>query len=448
MKGIGAGRWFGAVVVAATVLAGCGDPDESTESGDSVAATGDADRVVVAAVEEVLGDGPFRSLTTGQIPFLPDLEFVYEQSGDDVVDITISDGSGSATVISGDTAYEWDATSQAWRETPLESFDPLLGAGFLLGLSLKGLFEVPAAPLDEFEEFEEFEEFDEFGDVLPVATGWTEVDRGADGARHFERKMPSTAFLGQPGRGGDVPVERLEEDAITGEFYRSAEVTSSVEIGPDGNLARNRVRAVFDGSADYPDCAPLERLVGTTEMVVEFSDVGTDFAITVSDPAELVAEFPQLAEAPNPSERDTDPIDSAFRNESGERDLSGCPAAAASGSTPTTRSGDVVVEAQSSVDRMIDSVEQFELLRRAGATQEAEVAGGQATKACDRLIFEQLSELPRNDLESAISNDIVLSCATLSAAIFEINAGGTPPQEPGDIAEALQRAWESYLAST
>lgn len=72
MEGIGAGRWFGVVVVAAAVLVGCGDPDQSTESGDSVPGTGDADEVVVAAVEQVLGDGPFRSRSTGQLPFLSD----------------------------------------------------------------------------------------------------------------------------------------------------------------------------------------------------------------------------------------------------------------------------------------------------------------------------------------------------------------------------------------
>lgn len=66
--------------------------------------------------------------------------------------------------------------------------------------------------------------------------------------------------------------------------------------------------------------------VGTTEMVTEFSDVGTDFTITVPDPAQLVADFPLLAETPDFSDLDTDLIDGAFRNEDGERDLSGCPA--------------------------------------------------------------------------------------------------------------------------
>jgi hypothetical protein len=61
-------------------------------------------------------------------------------------------------------------------------------------------------------------------------------------------------------------------------------------------------------------------------MVVEFSDVGTDFTITAPDPAKLVADFPLLAEPPDFSDLDTDPVDDAFLNEAGERDLSGCPA--------------------------------------------------------------------------------------------------------------------------
>jgi hypothetical protein len=320
MEGIMAGRWFGAVVVAVVALAGCGDPDQPTESGDSVVSAGDADEVVAAAAAQVLGDGPFRSRAAGQIPFLADLEAVYEQSGDDVADITITDGTGSATVISGDTAYEWDTTSQGWRETPLESFDPLLGPGFLFGLTLIGLFDSSASTQGEFDEAEAG------SGMPPVATGWTEVDGAAGGTRRFERTLPSTLFADQIEATEDVPVERLEEAAITGEFYGSAEVISSVEIDPDGNLVRNSLRVEFDGSADYPDCAPMAQHVGTTEMVTEFSDVGADFTISVPDPAQLVADFPLLAETPDFSDLDTDLIDGAFRNEDGERDLSGCPA--------------------------------------------------------------------------------------------------------------------------
>jgi hypothetical protein len=319
MEGNRASRWFGAVVVAVVALAGCGDPDQATESGNSVASTGDADEVVAAAAAQVLGDGPFRSRAAGQIPFLAELESVYAQSGDDVADITISGGTGSATVISGDTAYEWDTTSQEWRETPLESFDPLIGPGFLFGLTLIGLFDSSASSQGELGQAET-----ESG-MPPVATGWREVDGAADGTRRFERTLPSTLFAGQVEATDDVPVERLEEAAITDEFYRSAEVISSVEIDMDGNLIRNSLRVEFDGSADYPDCAPMARHVGTTEMVTEFSDVGTDFAITVPDPAQLVADFPLLAEIPDFSDFDTELIDGAFLNDAGERDLSGCP---------------------------------------------------------------------------------------------------------------------------
>ena len=308
-----------ALVVVATALLGCGDPEEAAGSGETSA--GDADAVVAAAVEDVLSDGPFRSRTTGQLPFVSEMDAVYEQSGDDVVDISISDGVGSATVIAGGIAYEWDAASQSWTETPLDSFDPLLGPGFLYGLSLLGL-------LDAFDGPSTGGGSDEAGwapELPPVATGWTEVDRGADGTRRFERTLPPTLFAEQSGSSEGVPVERLEEDAIINEFFRSAEVTSSVELDRDDNLVRNVVRVVFDGSEDYPSCAPLDRRVGTTEMVVEFNDVATEFTIAVPDPAELVADFPLLAEPPDYSELDTAPIDGAFRDESGERDLSGCP---------------------------------------------------------------------------------------------------------------------------
>lgn len=318
MEGLRAGRWIGAVVVAVVALAGCGDPDQSSGSGDSVASAADADEVVAAAAAEVLGDGPFRSRTTGGTPFIAELDSIYEQSGDDVVDIAVSDGTGSATVISGNTAYEWDATSQGWTETPLEMFDPLLGPGFLFGLALIGLFDVPDSPEGEFgAELE--------SGMPPVATGWTEVDGAADGMRRFERALPSALFADQVDSAEGVPVERLEEAAITGEFYRSAEVISSVEVDSDGNLASNSLRVVFDGSPDYPDCAPMARHVGTTEMVTEFSDVGADFTITVPDPAQLVAEFPLLGETPDFSDVDDELIDGGFRNEAGERDLSGCP---------------------------------------------------------------------------------------------------------------------------
>jgi hypothetical protein len=320
MEGIRAARFLGAVVVAVVALVGCGDPDQSTASSDSVAPSGDADEAVAAAAAQVLGDAPFRSRAAGQIPFLAELEAVYEQSGDDVVDITISDGTGSATVIAGDTAYEWDTTSQEWRETPLESFDPLLGPGFLFGLTLIGLFDSSASAQGEFGGAAAA------SGMPPVATGWTEVDGSGDGTRRFERTLPPELFAGQFEATEDVPVERLEEAAITGEFYRSAEVISSVEIDPDGNLVRNSLRVEFDGSEDYPNCAPMARYVGTTEMVTEFSDVGTDFTITVPDPAQLVDDFPLLAETPDYSDVDTEVIGGAILNDAGERDLSGCPA--------------------------------------------------------------------------------------------------------------------------
>lgn len=319
MEGVRASRRFGVVVVAVMAVAGCGDPEESSGSGDSLPSDMDADELVASAAAEVLGDGPFRSRTRGATPFVGELDSIYEQSGENLVDITIADGSGSATVISGDTAYEWDATSQGWSETPVESFDPLLGTGFLFGLSLIGLFDVPDSPEGEFDGSEW-----ESG-MPPVATGWTEVDTAPDGTRRFERQLPPALFASRVDAADGVPVERLEEAAITNEFYRSAEAITSVDIDSDGNLTSNSIRVVFDGSADYPDCAPMARHIGTTEMVTEFSDVGDDFTITVPDPAQLVADFPLFGDKRNPLDFDDEDFDRDFRNEAGERDLSGCP---------------------------------------------------------------------------------------------------------------------------
>lgn len=301
--------WVAAIVVVLT-LASCGDASDTSAAGDSTATSGDADEVVAAAVEELFGDTSFRSRTVGKIPFLADLDAVYEQSGDEVVDITSSDGTSSATVISGGTAYDWNASSQSWNETPLTAYDPLLSPGFMFVLSLVGLFDTS----DASEDLEE---------MPPVVTGWVEVD-GEEGTRRFERTLPSSWMSDPDPYADDAPVERLEESAIVEEFYRAATTTSTVDVDSDGHLVRHRLVVVFDGAEEYPGCLPFQRFVGTSELVVEFSDVGNDFTVTVPTPEDLVAEFPELGEAPDFSESG-DPIDGDFRDDSGARDLSGCP---------------------------------------------------------------------------------------------------------------------------
>lgn len=302
-------RRIGMAVVVLLACVGCSDSND-VEAEGVVVGGADADATVAAAVNAALGDEPFRSRTTGEIPFAGGgLVGIYEQSGADVIDVSSSGSYGSATVIVGDTAYEWNSLDQSWMETPLGSFDPLISPGFGFGLAMAGVFEVP-------------DEESESSDMPDVATGWTEVDGVTDGLRRFERALPSSMFIGSALSAEDPPVERLEESVIMEEFYRHATVRAIVELDRDGKLARYAVRSDFDGSPSFPDCGPLTRVTGTMEQVVEFSDVGTKFAITVPDPSELVSRYPLLGEQPEFSD---DSFDDAFTNEAGERDLGGCP---------------------------------------------------------------------------------------------------------------------------
>jgi len=305
-------RRAGLLALAIMTLVGCSDSTD-VEAEGVVAGGADTDALVAAAVNGVLGDEPFRSRISGEIPFAGGgLGGIYEQSGGDLLDISSSGSYGSATAIVGDLAYEWNSTDQSWMETPLDAFDPLLSPGFGFTLAMAGVFDVTD---DEFAA----------GDVPEVATGWTEVDGAADGLRRFERNLPSSMFIGTAVSAEDAPVERLEESAIMDEFYRLATPTAIVELDRDGNLASYTVRTDFGGSPSFPDCGPLTKVTGTMEQVVEFSDVGTDFIISVPDPAELVAEYPLLGDQPVISDESLDSFDDAFTNEAGERDLAGCP---------------------------------------------------------------------------------------------------------------------------
>ncbi|CAN5519701.1 hypothetical protein BH10ACT3_BH10ACT3_15750 [soil metagenome] len=304
-------RRAGAVVVAALALAGCGNSDE-IHAGEASVSGGDADEVIAAAVNAVLGDESFRSRTSGGVPFFDGLGGVFEQSNGDLVEISDSDSLASATIIAGDAAYEWNGFDQSWKETPMESYDPLMGPGISLVLVLATAFDTS--------------DHEGSDDDLGVATGWTEVEGQPAGARRFERVVPPQTFLGGDEWSDDVPVERLEERAVLEAFYDGAELTAVVDIDADGNLARYVVRSEFDGAVEFPECGALNKAVGSLEQVTEFRDVGTEFTITVPAPAELIAEFPRLGEQPDMSRDDSgDLYDDEFANEAGERDLSGCP---------------------------------------------------------------------------------------------------------------------------
>ncbi len=318
-------RRVGIVVAAVLVMAGCGDPDGSDTSSGLDAPSGTADEVVAAAVEGLLDAESFRSRTTGEMPFQSSINAVMEQSGEDALDISVLGTSGSATVIVDDVAHEWDRWEQTWSTTPMDSYDPLMGPGFVFGMSLVGLFgewDVPEGFEDEPIEAEVPDA--ESLEWPPVATGWSEVGSAPNGNRRFERLLPPEELLGNDVEYDDTPVERLEERAVTNVFYELARMTSTVQVDRDGRITSHRLRFEFDGDPDHPDCAPLIRVVGSTEMVAEFSDVDGDVVVRVPTPAELMGEFPELAESPDYPD-DFDPIDDAFTGPDGERDLSGCP---------------------------------------------------------------------------------------------------------------------------
>jgi len=307
-------RRVGVVVLAALAVAGCSGSDEVTAGDPDRAGASDPDEIVARAVEEVLGDGSFRSRTTGAVQFVGVMEGTYDQSGQDLFEFSKAGSFATATAVVEDVAYEWNSIEQSWTDTPVESFDPLIYPGFGFTLALAGVFET--ATSDDVESADE---------MPAVATGWAEVEGGSADTRRFELEIPSTNFTGG-GFSEDAPVERLEEEVIIAAFYEHAQVTAVVDVDSRGNLVRYTLRSVFDGVPGFADCAPLERASGTMEAVTEFSDVGVEFPISVPTPAEAVARFPALGEQPDISdELYLDDIDAAFRNDAGERDVAGCP---------------------------------------------------------------------------------------------------------------------------
>ena len=309
-------RPVAAVAAAVLALVSCGDSADSTSARSHPA--GDADAVVTAALRAVLGDGSFRSRTTGQIRFVAQVEGIHEQSGGDsidVVDIRMATASRSASGVSGGVAHVWSAATLSWVESsPVELSPRGASAGYLLGLTT-------VLSLDDTDTAESTS-----SDDLPVvATGWTEITGATDPGRRFQRTVSSKSFVGNGPGAADVPLKTREESAVSNEYVRLAARTSTVELDGHGRIARYTFESTFDGAPNYPACAPLTRAIGTTKQVVEFSDVGTDFTISVPTPEELVGRFPSLAEPPDPSSDAPNYLDRAFTNDAGERDLSGCP---------------------------------------------------------------------------------------------------------------------------
>jgi hypothetical protein len=320
------------IASATLVVAGCGEdpepsgsegPGRSTAAGERAAPDPEADRSVAAAIAPVLSeDDPFRAHVTGSMPFTGEVDEVWEQSGDDFLEVSASSGLGSVTVGIGPTIYEWYGGDDAtWDETPRDSWDPLMGPGFGFGLNVMiGLLE-PAPGATEPEDL-----------ASMVATGWAEVDGAPEGRRRFERVLDTGVFRGDEARAEDSPRERLEEDAVSDAFYDHARVISAVEVDDRGRLARTTLRFDFDGVPGHERCAPLRKLLGTSEVVSEFSSVGTPFEIRLPRLVDLIASHPELGES---NDLDMDdllsggpfdgPFADAYAGEDGERDLSGCP---------------------------------------------------------------------------------------------------------------------------
>ena len=311
-------RWIPAPLVALVVLlalgaVACSDETEvATAPTTAPDDTSDADALVATAFEAVLGDGPFRSRVSGSIPFLgTDTTTVYEQSGGETLAIDVREAFTLAVAMVDEVVHEWDPYGGTWRATPLDEYDPFPGPETSFGMALMFFYDLAG---------EVPETVDPSAAWQPeILAGWTEVDGGPDGVRRFERPLDAKLFT-DPGTSedaDDVPGHWAQRRAVEDEYFRHAATTLVVELDADLALSRLVVRFEYDGSPDHPECEPLAEVVGTTEQIVEFSDIGADFTITVPEPAEMLAEYPTSDDA-----LDVDELTGLL-----EQDLTGCPAA-------------------------------------------------------------------------------------------------------------------------
>lgn len=302
------------VVLLALGAAACSD-EERVDTAPTTAPddTSDADALVATAFEAVLGDGPFRSRVSGSIPFfLDESTTVYEQSGGESLAIGVRDSFTLATAMVDEVVHEWNPYDGSWRQTPLDEYDPFPGPEAAFGNALTFFLDFSGDAPDP----------EDPSDWEPVtATGWTEVESGPDGLRRFERPVDPAFFESSEAAedaedAEDVPDHWVQRRAVENEFFRQATGTLVVELDADLDLARAVVRFEYGGSPEHPDCEPLAEVVGTTEQVVEFSDIGADFTITVPEPAEMLAEYPTADDELDVDELTGEPL---------EQDLTGCP---------------------------------------------------------------------------------------------------------------------------
>ena len=301
-----------AAAVAVLALAGCSDGggDDVTSEPDAAEIEGVTGEEVDAEVAAVLGpmleDRPFRGRATGQMPFIGAMDEVFEQSGEDFLSVSNFGGYESATAVIGDTVHEWDRDTRTWGTSSIDQYDPLMSPATGFFMAMTGLFDL--------------------GSPTPVvATGWTEITGDDETVRRFERELDPDAIIGDTSRSADAPAERFAEDAVVERFFRDATSTVTLEIDEAARRILYTVRHDYDLPDALSDCAPLAELDGTTEVQVEFVEVGDDVVITVPDDATMAELFP-VPEGWTPSAGPAASLDDLMDDSDDvDMDLSGCP---------------------------------------------------------------------------------------------------------------------------
>ena len=288
------------IAVGAVVgLGACGDP-----TGDEIASAqgGDADAIVVPAIEEALAAEHFRGHVYGDLGFGMLFDETRHQSGHDYMAVTIHPVVNSATVLAGHTVHDWRI--DRWDSIPRHSYDPLVSPG--------ALFEVWKYVVGGLDD-----------EGVSAWRGWVEVDNSEPGARRFSTNSHSSA-LSDPGELRDDAIPReVEEHALRTYVSERAEVEVFVEIDDGGQLRSAWTEQQFQPEPQYSDCRPLQSVTGTTRLRVDFSQIGQPFEIVPPDPETMLADYPGLEDGllldgPAPDE-------AIYLNPDGTRDLSNCP---------------------------------------------------------------------------------------------------------------------------
>jgi len=310
MRGTRTNPWR--VAIAATILglalSGCSDgggDEVSSEQGAaaSEAAGAEADEQVAAALAPILAEEPFRARAAGEMPFIGPMEEVYEHAGEDFLSISTFGGYQSATAVIGDTVHEWDDSTRTWNETTTDVYDPLMSPATGFFMTLTGLLDFTSA-------------------TPAAATGWREVTDDGESVRRFERTLDESDMLGGDSPSADT---QLAEDAVAEHYFRTATSTVTLEVDPSAQRIHYSLRFEYELPGDLAACAPLAELAGTTEMQVEFLDVGGDVVIAMPDDAAMATLFP-VPEGWTPNEDPTARLDDLLDDtDELELDLTGCP---------------------------------------------------------------------------------------------------------------------------